>query len=95
MSRKTKDTLTLSCVLTTEEKAVYSAQLAQAISDKKKYEGEMESFRTQNKAQITSCDTNINLLAEKVNTGREFRPVSCEIKYDFDKKAKEWIRPDT
>ena len=93
--RKVRDSMTLPCILTDEEKAKYSADLAQAVSDKKKHEGEMERFKSQNKAQITSCETTIDLCAELVNTGREYRSVECSIEYDFDNKTKKWIRIDT
>jgi hypothetical protein len=93
--RKKVDWVTVQCVLTDEEKAQCASQLAQAVSDKKQKEGEMETFRSQNKAEVTAAETKINLFAEKVNTGREFRSIECSIEYDFDKKIKTWFRKDT
>jgi hypothetical protein len=93
--RKEKDVLTLQCFLTDEEKADYSSKLAQAVSDKRAKDAEMESYRAQYKAEITSHENNITLFAEKVNTGKEFRPIECVIEYNFKRKIKEWIRKDT
>ena len=93
--RKEKDVLTLQCILTDEEKESYSSKLAQAVSDKRRKDCEMENYRTQHKAEITQFENAIVLYAEKVNTGKEFRPIECSIVYDFEEKTKTWFRKDT
>ena len=95
MSRRTKETLTVECVLTDEEKLKYSKELSENISRKQRSEDSLKSFSTQVKSEIASCDAKINAFADKLNSGREYRSVECLVKYDFDKKEKVWIRSDT
>ena len=93
--RRTTEELELECVLTDEEKLRYSKELSEAISAKARAEESLKSFQTQKKAEIAKAEATINMLAEKINTGHEFRPVECEIKWDFKKKEKSWVRKDT
>lgn len=85
----------LECTLTDQEKLAYSKTLSENVSKKARSEESLKSFQTQIKAEITSCEAQINLLAEKLNTGKEYRMVECEIRYDFKMKEKKWIRTDT
>jgi hypothetical protein len=93
--RKTKDNLVLECVLTDKEKLDYSKTLSEKITEKQRLEESLKSVQTQMKADITSCEGTINSIADKINTGKEYRHVECEIKYDFKKGMKRWIRIDT
>lgn len=93
--RKTKENLHLECVLTDQEKLDYSKQLSENVSKKTRAEEHLKSFQTQIRAEITACDATINMLAEKLNTGKEYRMIECKIEYDFEKKEKVWIRKDT
>ena len=95
MSRRTKETLTVECVLTDEEKLKYSKELSESVSKMQRANDSLKSFSTQIKSEIASCEAKINALADKLNSGREYRSVECQIKYDFDKKEKIWIRSDT
>lgn len=93
--RQEKDILHLECVLTDKEKLAYSKELSEAVSKKTRAEESLKSFQTQMRAEITGNEAKINLLAEKLNTGKEYREIDCEINYDFEKKEKTWVRLDT
>ena len=93
--RKTKEELHLECILTDQEKLNYSKQLSESVSKKTRSEEHLKSFQTQSRAEITACDATINLLAEKLNTGKEYRGVECEIEYNFETKERVWRRKDT
>jgi len=93
--RQKKDTLTLKCILTDGERLIYGAEQSAANSRRHRLEDELKSFKKQKDSEIAQCETVENLNAERVNNGYEFRPVACEIQYDFDRKIKIWIRIDT
>ena len=80
---------------TDEEKLKYSKDLGEHLSEKRQQEDSLRSYQTQAKAEIASHDAQINLLADKINTGREYRDVECRIEYNWDKKTREWYRLDT
>lgn len=93
--RRTKENLHLECILTDKEKLAYSKELSEKITAKARAEESLKSFQTQKKAEIAGCEATINLLADRINTGREFRLVECEIKYDFKEKIRTCTRTDT
>ena len=93
--RKEKEYLTLECILTDKEKLEYSKQLAENVSNKARAEDSLKSFQTQQKAQISNHEAQINLYSEKINTGKEYRAIECQVIYDFEKKEKSWKRKDT
>lgn len=93
--RKTEETLLLECIFTDQEKLQYSKEMSEAVSEKARLEESLKSVQTQLKADIVSREGKINSFADKINTGKEHREVKCEIKYDFKKKQKRWIRSDT
>ena len=102
MSQKIKDahdtktdTLRLECTLTDKERLAYSKLLAEEISAKKRAEDELERFRKQQNATISGNDAQINLLSEKLNTGREFRDVECTIELNFATNTATITRNDT
>jgi hypothetical protein len=88
-------TLHLECILTDTEKLIYSKEMAESVGFRARAEDSLKSFSTQIKAQIAGHDAKINLLAEKLSTGREYREVECEIVKDFKAKTKSFIRKDT
>jgi len=92
--RKRKESLNIECVLTDPERLVYAKTLSEHISRRQRSEDQLKSFQTQIKAEISSHEAQINLLSEKLNTGREYRFIECEIEYDWDKKTKRWRRVD-
>lgn len=95
MSRSTKDSLNLQCRLSQEDRLRYSSELSEAISAKARAEDTLKSFQTQAKAEIASHEAKINLLAEKLNVGYEYRSTDCEIRYDWDGGTRYYIRIDT
>lgn len=87
--------LYLECTLSDAEKLIYSKDLGENITFKVRAEESLKSFSIQKKAEITGHDAKINLLVNKINTGREYREVECEIKFDWEEKLKSWVRKDT
>ena len=90
-----KTTLHLECILTDTEKLNYSKEMAEAVGLRVRAEDGLKSASTQFKAQIAGHEAKINLLAEKLSTGREYREVECDVVKDFKKKIKNYIRKDT
>ena len=95
MSRKTKETLNLQCTLTNDELLKYSREMSEAISEKTRTENNLKSFAAQAKSEIAERDAKISLYSEKINTGKEYRPVECTIVYFWESKEKAWTRNDT
>jgi hypothetical protein len=93
--RETKANLYLECVLTEDELKNYSKQMADSFSKRQRAEDSLKSMQTQMKAEIQGHEAKMNLCAEKVNSGKEYRDVECEIVYNWDKKEKEYVRKDT
>jgi len=93
--RQTKETLSLKCVLTDEEKLKYGAEQSAANAKRHRLEDELKSFKKQKDYEIAQCETSENLNAERVNNGYEYRQIACTINYDFARKVKEWVRSDT
>lgn len=87
--------LYLECILSDQEKLVYSKDLGENITLKSRSEEALKSFQTQKKAEISGHEAKINLLADKINTGREYREVECDLKFDWEEKTKSWVRKDT
>lgn len=87
--------LYLECILSDQEKLSYSKELGENITLKSRSEEALKSFSTQKKAEIAGHEAKINLLADKINTGREYRDIECEIKFDWEEKTKSWLRKDT
>lgn len=92
--RKQKETLNVECILTEQDKLAYAKSLAENISRRQRSEDGLKSFATQAKAEITGYEAQINLFSEKINTGREYRYIECEIEYDWEAKIKKWRRVD-
>lgn len=90
-----KKTMYVECLLTDQEKLVYSKSLGENITLRSRAEEGLKSFSTQKKAEIAGYEASINLLADKINTGREYRDVECDIQFDLDEKLKTWVRKDT
>jgi hypothetical protein len=90
-----KETITLECILTDDEKLKYSKTIAESVSKKARAEDALKSFQTQQKAEIAGFDASINSIAEKLSTGREYRPVECRLVLNFKTKTKNWVRTDT
>lgn len=92
--RQTTKKIYLECKLTDAELKDCSKKLAEAISRKTRIENSLEGFKSEKKAEIQSCDGEISLMSEKVNSEKEFRSVDCSIEYDFKRSKKTITRKD-
>ena len=95
MSRIKSEKIPLQCILTDEEKLRYGEELSHHISQLKQSEDSLKSFKAQVNGEIETHQAQINVLSEKIGSGKEFRPVECRVDYDFDAKKRYWIRTDT
>ena len=85
----------LECVLTDQEKLFYSKDLTEHIEGKKGSEDALKSFKSQMKSEIDGHIAAINLLSNKIGTGKEYRVVDIEIHFDYNTRTKTYIRTDS
>ena len=95
MKKILEEDLNVECKLTREEKLKYSEELAENINQKKRTEDSLKSYKSQAKSEIEKAEASINLLSQKISSGKEYRAVKCKVEYDWDKKTRSWIREDT
>jgi hypothetical protein len=95
MSRKTKETLQCACVLTDTEKLAYGLELAEKAAEAARKTANLAAYSKQIKGEIGTLQDQMANLSEKLNTGKEFRPVECLVRYDWENKVRKWIRTDT
>jgi hypothetical protein len=95
MSRPTKETLSVKCILTNDEKLEYGIAISEAFESKKCKEDELNRVSAQIKGEIALCDAQIRVIAQKFTSGTEYREVECEILYNFVMRMRQWIRKDT
>lgn len=81
--------------LTEPELKVASKTLAESLRAKAALEAEIDTFRSQKKAEITRLDGIVGLNAGLVNTEKEFRMIECEIRFDWDRNIKTITRMDS
>jgi TolA-binding protein len=94
-TRVEKQTTRLECIISDPEKLNYSELLTQHITGKKESEDNLKSFKSQMKSEIDGHEAAINLLSNKISTGKEYRPVDIEIHFDYNTRMKTYIRTDT
>lgn len=85
----------LACKLTKDELLAYSKDLSGALSDRKREEENLDSYKAQSKSKTQSLEGQINLLSEKIYSEKEYREIDCEWRYDFKKGVKTLFRLDT
>ena len=90
-----KETIELPCMLTNDELIKCGKTQSEAISKIKRLEDELESYKTQKKADITLCESVIQATSDMINAGKVFRQVECEIRWNFERMVKTWCRLDT
>ena len=93
--RHETETRLLECILTDQEKLSYGKQLVESVVAKSHAEDELKSFQTQQKAVIAQHDAKIALFSDKINTGREYRGIVCNVEFDFQAGVARSVRPDT
>ena len=80
---------------THEELEDIQKKLAHATLQLREKEEHKKAVMSQFTSDINSLKADTNLLAEKINSGFEFRDVTCDIEYDFNNNMKTIIRQDT
>ncbi len=85
----------LKCVLNDEEILRYSRELAKKNQDKDDAEQAKKCVIADYKDKIESFTASIGLLARKISSGYEHRPVKCTWAYDYEKGKKTLFRDDT
>ena len=93
--RQTKETLLLECKLTDKQLLDYAREMALNYNRLTEAEGRLKAFKSQTADTIDTCTAKIAELNRKVDTGKEYREVNCEVDYYWDKKEKAWTRTDT
>ena len=79
---------------TDEEKKEFGENIAQAIKKKSSRELELKSVSTQFKSDIAREEATIDSLAEKIQSGYEYRKVLCRLDYGEKKKIVRYVRID-
>ena len=85
----------LNVELTEEEFKGHAVELAKLMSERDRIENRMTSMRSQLKAEIDEVVAKINRERTLVQTGREWRDVSCAVTYDYDAKRVTTAAADT
>ena len=85
----------LECELTPTEHTERSNKLARALGKKDELEGELEKFRSRNKAETKDVEADIRHLAKIVRTNKERRQVKVHIEKDLIDKIERIMRTDT
>lgn len=81
--------------LTEEEKMEFGKLLAHEHSEQEKTEDELASVKLTFKSRAAAHEKRISHLAECLNTGREYRNVECERRYELRTREVAIIRLDT
>src|SRR5260221_1997707 len=80
--------------LTDKEVKAAAKELAEALNQKARLDGEVETFKAQKKAEVAAIDAVIAKNAVLVNSEKEFRLVECQVGYDFQTAKKTFTRLD-
>lgn len=83
-------TITAEHKFTDAERLEIAAQLAEKISEKGRLEESKKNLTSQMKSEIDAAETEIELLSQKINTGKEFRDFFCRVEFDYDAKVKNY-----
>lgn len=87
-----KERRPLVCILTAEERAQHSLDLARALKAKSSLEDQLKSAQADFKAKIAEKDATINKESGIVANGEEFREVLCEWILDTPVRGKKTLR---
>lgn len=86
---------TLKVILTKEETAAYSEQLAKDSIDLRENEEHKKEVAANFTADSKKLETSISSLSRKVSSGEEWRPVDCQWLFNFKTGKKRKVRLDT
>ena len=92
---KRKVTKALPCKLTETEILQYGRDMAHAMSERDRVQGEFDSVKQEYKAKLEEYAANINKLSGRVNSGIETRDVACEEVKDWTEGVVTIERLDT
>jgi hypothetical protein len=93
--RSQKETLILPCQLTEDEIRLYGMRIAEELPKEDLLDNELKEFKDQVNARKSKIRAEIMDLTNRVNMKKEYREVECNIKYNFERGEKVWIRLDT
>lgn len=78
------------------ERLENAKQLAEALSESDRIDGELERVKADFKSRTTTVQAKIGSLRDKVTSGYEMRETKCEWRFDSPKKGKKsLVRLDT
>jgi len=89
------ETIIATVDLTYQETLKYSKELVDNLSKKHELENSLKELQTGIKAEIARCDSNVDSISHKIQTGREQRSILCNVEYDYPKNEKNWVSKDT
>lgn len=85
----------LPCKLSQAELMQFSKDLANSYERRNEIESNLETFKSQIKAQLAEVDGNIQKFSGLVSCEVEYRMIDCEILYDFKSGKRTLTRKDT
>ncbi|KAF0218817.1 MAG: hypothetical protein FD174_2600 [Geobacteraceae bacterium] len=85
----------LPCILSREEKASYSDELARLTQEQAELKDRKKEITAEYKAKIDACTSQSRVIARKISTGKEMRDVECYWEFDYPRCVKSLIRADT
>jgi hypothetical protein len=95
MARKTREIISLPCVLTEEDILRYTKDRSEHYGKMKAAQNTLDAYKKQVNSEIATHEAKIDLLEGKLSSGKEFRDIECDIVYDWKKQVKIWVRKDT
>lgn len=87
--------LEVECTLNEAEVRQASKKLADTLQKRLVIEDRMKQEKAKAKAEYAALDGQSWRLSRMIQTERETREVLCEVRYDFQKGEKTFIRTDT
>lgn len=85
----------LKYVFTEEEKKLMGSDLAQKFAIHTEAEGRLKSVSTQIKSEISTIESQMASISEKIRSGYEYRDIECDVEMDYDRGRVVVIRMDT
>ena len=90
-----KVTKALPCKLTDDEVLKYGRDIARAVSDRERIDGELNSVKADYKGKLAEQEAIIGKLSPRVHSGIETREVECEEVKNWTRGTVTVIRQDT
>jgi hypothetical protein len=87
--------LMLEIKLTDAELQDYGKQMAQATSELGRKKDYRKSVIAQIDSEVKSVEAKVNALADKINSGIEYRETECTLIYNYKKMLRHTVRIDT